>query len=187
MMNEDELARLIAKGLIETGVEGGYDNVCCSTAYDSLCLGVSSWEQERGQALLAMISGADKFISRPYSDLSDEEIEELSALLDSEQGHIAQLNLLANDCLDYVFAVIDAGLNSDASIIYAGMWCPTSTYVVCRAIAMAKEEGVDVDDVDSLADYFHDNYAIIADCEEYEEGYQNRSNASVSYIHSVVG
>ena len=35
------LAREIAKGLIKTGIEGGYDSVTKSTAYDYPSIGVS--------------------------------------------------------------------------------------------------------------------------------------------------
>ena len=183
-MNEI-LARLTADGLINTGVEGGFNNVCCSTAYDSLCLSVSSWEQERGQALLSMIDGAEKFMSRPYSDLSDDEIEELSTLLDSEQGHEAALIILSEDCYEYVEAVRCEGVTNPKCIVYCAMWCPTSTYIVCRTICHAYQEGIDVDDIDELADYFYNNYATLAGCEEYEEGYQNRSLAQLEYVKGL--
>ena len=43
-MTREEMARYIAQGLIETGIEGGYDAVSCSMAGDYPSLGVSQWE-----------------------------------------------------------------------------------------------------------------------------------------------
>ena len=185
-MTRDELAKEIAKGLIETGVEGPFDTVCCSTAGDYPSIGVSCWEGGRADTLLSYIDGGDKFSGRTYSDIEDsEELEELEELLDSEQGHEAQLMILANDAMEYVDAVMDAGLTDERCIIYAGVWCPTSHYVVARFIERRAERGENVNTLYELARLFGEEYAIAADCEDYSEGYENRAWRTYEHVSEL--
>ena len=179
-MDNKKLAKEIAKGLIETGIEGGYGNVCCSTAGDYPSVGVSSWEGNRADILLSYIDGGDKFAGRTYSDLEESgEIEELSELLDSEQGQEAQLMILSDDTEMYVEAVKEAGLTDEQCIVYAGMWCPTSHYVVSNFI---ESRDIDINNIDSLHEEFRENYADYADCSEYAEGYANRADNTYEYV-----
>lgn len=179
-MDNKKLAIEIAKGLIETGIEGGYGNVCCSTAGDYPSVGVSSWEGNRADILLSYIDGGDKFAGRTYSDLEESgEIEELSELLDSEQGQEAQLMILSDDTEMYVEAVKEAGLTDEQCIVYAGMWCPTSHYVVSNFI---ESRDIDINNIDSLHEEFRENYADYADCSEYAEGYANRADNTYEYV-----
>lgn len=185
-MTKEELAKEIAKGLVETGVEGGYDAVSCSTAGDYPSIGCSQWEGERADTLLSYIDGGDKFIGRTYSDIEESgELGELGELLDSEQGHEAQLMILANDALAYVDAVMDAGLTDERCIIYAGIWCPTSHYVVARFIERRADRGENVNNLYELARLFGEEYAIAADCEEYAEGYENRAWHTFEYVSEL--
>ena len=185
MTDKKQIAILIAKGLIETGVEGGYDNVCRSTAYDSICIGVSSWEQGRAQTLLSMIDGAEPFMNREYSDFTNRELDELSNLLDSESGQEAQLKLLASDCEDYIDACMEVGLTGIKSIVYAAMWMPTSTYVVQDFVESGFNEGYDMNDLEIIHDRFFESYANFADCSEYTEGYQNRADNTYEYCNEL--
>lgn len=179
-MDNKELAKEIAKGLIETGIEGGYGNVCCSTAGDYPSVGVSCWEGNRADILLSYIDGGDKFAGRTYSDIEESgEIEELSELLDSEQGQEAQLMILSDDTEMYVEAVKEAGLTDEQCIVYAGMWCPTSHYVVSNFI---ESRDIDINNIDSLHEEFRENYADYADCSEYAEGYANRADNTYEYV-----
>jgi len=185
LTNED-LAKEIARGLIETGVEGGYDAISCSTAGDYPSIGCSQWEGERADTLLFYIDGGDKFIGRTYSDIEESgELGELEELLDSEQGHEAQLMILANDALAYVDAVMDAGLTDERCIIYACIWCPTSHYVVARFIERRADRGENVNNLYELARLFGEEYAIAADCEEYAEGYENRAWHTFEYVSEL--
>lgn len=185
-MTREELAREIAKGLIETGVEGPFDTVCCSTAGDYPSIGVSCWEGGRADTLLSYIDGGNKFIGRSYSDIEESgELPELAELLDSGQGHEAQLMILASDAMAYVDAVMDAGLTNERCIIYAGIWCPTSHYVVARFIETRAERGENVNDLWTLADLFGEEYAIAADCEEYSEGYENRAWRTYEHVSEL--
>lgn len=186
-MTREEMARYIAQGLIETGIEGGYDAVSCSTAGDYQSIGVSQWEGGRADDLLRMIPGGSHFVGRAYSDIEEEgEIPTLSALLDSPEGQEAQLQKLSEDCLDYVDELLDiAGFDEPAGIVYAGMWCPTSTSVVCRFVDNRLRRGYDMNDLDVCAETFRDEYAEAADCEEYAEGYANRAERTLEYVEGL--
>lgn len=185
-MDDKQLAMEIAKGLINTGVEGGYDAVTCSTAGDYPSMGCSQWEGlgGRGDMLLGYIDGGDHFAGRTYSDIeSAGELGNLAALLDSEQGQIAQQIILADDCREkYIPALRDAGLTDDRCIIYAGIWCPTSHYVVNKFLTRRDERGYDINNLDVLHQLFRDEYATAADCEDYAEGYANRADNTYNYV-----
>ena len=58
-MTNEQLALEIAKGLVATGVEGGYNALSCSTAGDYPSMGCSQWEgiNGRGDNLLGYIDG----------------------------------------------------------------------------------------------------------------------------------
>lgn len=179
-MDNKELAKEIAKGLVDTGIEGPFSTVCCSTAGDYPSIGVSCWEGNRADILLGYIDGGDKFAGRTYSDIEESgEIEELEELLDSPQGQEAQLMILSDDTEMYVEAVKEAGLTDEQCIVYAGMWCPTSHYVVSSFI---ESRDIDINDIDSLHEEFRENYADYADCSEYAEGYANRADNTYEYV-----
>lgn len=187
-MTEQELAQAIARGLVETGVEGGFGAVSCSTAGDYPSMGCSQWEGigGRGDLLLSYIDGGDRFVGRTYSDIEDTgELADLSALLESEQGQAAQLMILADDCRSsYLPALLDAGLTDPACIVYAGIWCPTSHYVVQRFIQRRAERGYDINCLDVLHQLFRDQYAVAADCMDYADGYANRANWTYDWVQS---
>lgn len=186
-MTREEMARYIAQGLIETGIEGGYDAVSCSTAGDYPSLGVSQWEGGRADDLLRMIPGGEAYIGREYSDIEEAgELSALAALLDSPEGQEAQVEKLSEDCLDYVDELLDvAGFDDPACIIYAGMWCPTSTAVVSRFVFHRLRRGVDMNDLEVCAETFRDEYATAADCEEYADGYANRAERTLEYVEGL--
>jgi hypothetical protein len=64
-VTKEELARAIATGIIETGIEGDYGSVSCSTAGDYPSIGVSQWEGERANRLLENISGGCLLYTSP--------------------------------------------------------------------------------------------------------------------------
>ena len=186
-MTNNDLIYYVANGLIETGIEGGTDNVCCSTAdeKDSICIGVSSWEDERAEAILRKIHGLEEFAGVPYSELTEENLDTIAAGLDSDEGVAVQRDTLAADSAWYIDEIKSAGVENPRCIIYCGMWCPTSVHVVIACIGYAERDGIDINDVDELAAYFFDNYAYYAACEEYEEGYQNRSDITLDYVKNL--
>ena len=189
-MTDEELAKAIAMGIISTGVEGGYDNVCSSSAGDYPCMGVSSWEgiDGRGDNLLSCINGGQKFIGRSYSDIRDNgEKQELRDVLNSEQGQAAQQQILAQDCLELYVPVLKQVENLDDTkcFIYAGIWCPTSQSVV-RNFLRKRQDNYNIRSLETLRDIFQDQYYIAADVgEQYAEGYANRANNTFEYISEL--
>lgn len=194
-MTEQELSRAIADGLVNTGVEGGFDSVSCSTAGDYPSMGISQWEGigGRGDQLLSYIDGGSQYAGRTYSDLEttadDNGITDkskLSELLDSPQGHEAQLSILASDCLDsYLPSLRSAGLTDDSCIIYCALWCPTSDYVVMRFLQRRADRGYDINNLEVVHQLFREEYADAADCSEYAEGYANRADNIYAYVKSL--
>ena len=183
-MTVDELAQEIATGLIETGIEGAYDAVSCSTAGDYPSIGCSQWEGARGDYLFSLIPGGDYFAGRTYASIvGTGEIQELKALLDSEEGQAAQLSLLAEDCKIYVNTLQEVQtLDDSRCMIYAGMWCPTSHYVV-RSFLQNREYRVNLRSLLALRDVFRDEYAEAADVPyNCYEGYENRAEITYQYV-----
>ena len=134
-----------------------------------------------------MIPGGEAYIGREYSDIEEAgELSALAALLDSPEGQAAQVEKLSEDCLDYVDELLDvAGFDDPACIIYAGMWCPTSTAVVSRFVYNRLRRGVDMNDLEICAETFRDEYAEAADCEEYAEGYANRAEMTREFVAGI--
>ncbi|MBO6292111.1 MAG: hypothetical protein J6N51_07635 [Selenomonas sp.] len=187
-MTRQEIAFEIAKGLVETGIEGGYNAVSCSTGGDYPSIGCSQWEGGRADDLLARIPGGSRFAGRTYSDIrSAGELEALAALLGSANGQYAQLEKLKEDCLDYVDTLQGiAFLDDSRCIIYAGMWCPTSTGVVARFIRRRQERGYNIRSLETMRDMFRDEYAqaacIPANC---YDGYANRAENTFQYVAAI--
>ena len=186
-MTKEELAREIAKGIIETEIEGDYGSISCSTAGDYPSIGCSQWEGERANRRLDMISGGSYYAYRSYSDLRySGELLGLKELLMSDEGQQAQLNMLAKDCEDYVETLWEIpDLDDTRCTIYAGMWCPTSETVVRNFLLRRQDRGYDLRDIDVIYELFREQYAYAACCEEYAEGYANRANATYEYVMSL--
>lgn len=181
------LAREIAKGLINTGIEGGYDSVAKSTAYAYPSIGVSQWEGNRANELLRAIPGGTEYADRTYIDIkASGELPMLKELLRSEAGQQAQLEQLSSDCLDYVEALQQIPtLDDTRCIIYAGMWCPTSTWVVKRFLTN-RYMHVDLRSLEALYKLFKDYYWIAADVGElYQQGYANRAEVTYQYVAGI--
>ena len=186
-MKVNELAKAVANTLINTGVEGGFDSVSCSTAGDYPSLGCQQVEGGRADSLLSYIDGGDYFIGRTYSDIvSSGELEDLSELISSEQGQAAQMMVLANDCEDYVQTILDyvPSMTEARSVIYSAAWMPTSTYVV-RKFLHNRVGQIDYNNLYDLAEMFAEEYAIAADCEEYGQGYANRAWTTYDYVKDL--
>ena len=182
-MTDEQIAYEIAQGLINTGVEGPYNAVSCSTAGDYPSMGVSQWEGSRGDYLLSWLDGGLKFIGRSYSDIeASGQLEELAELLGSEQGQIAQNQILANDCLQIYLPSLSV-LTNPLCKIYAGIWCPTSHRVVSIFVGNRLKRGYDINDLKTLYELFYNEYWVAADVGEYyREGYQNRAINTYNYV-----
>lgn len=181
------LAKEIAKGIIATGIEGGYDSVAKSTAYDYPSISVSQWEGNRADELLRAIPGGEEFVGRTYVDIkASGELPMLKELLRSDAGKRAALEQLSRDCLQYVeFLQQVPTLDDTRCIIYAGMWCPTSTYVVKRFLEN-RFERVNLRSLEALNKLFKNYYYISADVGEmYRAGYANRAEATYQYVAGI--
>lgn len=177
------LAKEIADGIIATGVEGGFDSVSCSTAGNYPSMGVSQWEGSRGDNLLSWIDAGRKFMGRSYSDIVNAgELYELKHVLASPQGQHAQREILAYDCLVYADALMPLIADSKC-VIYAGIWCPTSTNVVKIFVQNRRDWGYNVNNLGALRDMFREQYWKAADVgEQYRQGYANRAERTYSYL-----
>ena len=181
------LATEIAKGLINTGIEGGYDSVAKSTAYAYPSIGVSQWEGNRADELLRAIPGGEEFVGRTYIDIkASGELPMLKELLRSEAGQQAQLVQLSRDCLQYVSTLQQIPtLDDTRCIIYAGMWCPTSTWVVKRFLAN-RYMHVDLRSLEALYKLFKNYYWVAADVGEmYRACYANRAEVTYQYVAGI--
>ena len=186
-MTIDELGKEIALGLVNTGIEGSFGSVSCSTAGDYPSMGCQQVEgiDGRGDELLNSIPGGDKFVGRTYSDIEDSgELNELSELLESPAGKTAQISILQRDTSRYAQKCINAGLTDARCVIYAGMWCPTSEYIVGLFIRNRVSRNI-ADNLRNLYNIFRDDYARAADCMDYAEGYENRSDSTFDYVSSL--
>lgn len=181
------LAREIAKGIIATGIEGDFDSVAKSTAYDYPSISVSQWEGYRADELLRAIPGGEEFVDRTYIDIkASGELPMLKELLRSDAGKQAALDQLSIDCLQYVEVLQQVPtLDDTRCIIYAGMWCPTSTYVVKRFLEN-RFERCDLRSLEALNKLFKNYYWIAADVGEmYRAGYANRAEATYQYVAGI--
>nr|DAI78021.1 MAG TPA: hypothetical protein [Caudoviricetes sp.] len=181
------LAREIAKGIIATGIEGDFDSVAKSTAYAYPSISVSQWEGNRADELLRAIPGGEEFVGRTYVDIkASGELPMLKELLRSDAGKQGALDQLSRDCLQYVEVLQRVPtLDDTRCIIYAGMWCPTSTYVVKRFLEN-RFERVNLRSLETLNKLFKNYYYITADVGEmYRVGYANRAEATYQYVAGI--
>lgn len=187
MSFEEKAAVEIAKGLIATGVEGAYDGFSKSSAGDYPSIGCSGWEGNRADALLTNI-GMSQYCGRSYSSLTPEDISKIKIALDTEKGQSAQLAILSSDASNYVNSILaKVKITEIRCLIYAGIWCPTSTSCVCSHLD--KNSGV-VNNLEKLNHAFIDDpgsYALTtAGLEEkYAAGYRNRGNITYNYCKNL--
>nr|DAE53989.1 MAG TPA: hypothetical protein [Bacteriophage sp.] len=169
-MTRDQLAAAIADGLLQTHIEGRYDSVSRSTGGDYPSIGCSQWEGDRADRLLSMIPDGNYYAGRSYSDIagSGDDLHGLSLLLDSQAGRDAQTALLREDCLSYVDAIQQVpDMDQTRPAIYAGMWCPTSTSVVCEFLRRRQARGYNLRSLEAMRDMFADEYGAAAGGYDY--------------------
>lgn len=186
-MNRQELANEIAKGLIATGIEGSFDSVSCSTAGDYPSCGCSQWEGGRANALLENIEGGEYYSNRSYSDIKRAgELPALRNLLGSDSGRKAQLAMLSTDCLTYVDELqLVPTLDDSRVLIYCGMWCPTSTYVVVKFL-QRRWSTFNLRSLAAVTGMFRDRYWVAADVgDTYKRGYENRADRTYEYVKGL--
>lgn len=187
MSFEEKAAVEIAKGLVATGVEGPYETCISSTAGDYPSIGCSCWEGNRADALLTNI-GMSQYCGRSFSSLTLQDISTIKTALGSEKGVSAQLAILSSDASNYVNSILaKVKITEIRCLIYAGIWCPTSTSCVCSHLG--KNSGV-INDLDKLNHAFIDDpgsYALTTANvgEKYSTGYRNRGNITYNYCKNL--
>ena len=184
IMTSHQIAHEIALGIINTGIEGRYDSISCSSAGDYPSIGVSQWEGDRADALLHKMPGGIRFMDLPFGHLvSNNLIYDLKHLLDSPEGRKVQIKTLEEDCLNYITFLLDIeNLDDPRCLIYAGMWCPTSHYVVRRFLQNRKDR-VNYRSLKALRDLFYNEYASASSIDyQYYAGYKNRADITYQYV-----
>lgn len=185
-MTDEQLAYEIARGIGQTGVEGNYGSVSCSTAGDYPSIGISQWEGigGRGDLLLSYINGGDYFAGRTYSGIRRSgELNALSELLESPQGQEAQNIILAQDCLEKYVPTLKQvpTLDDSRCFIYAGIWCPTSHIVVWKFLTRRCDQ-YNLRSLSTLRELFRNQYYIAAAVgNAYAAGYANRAENTYQY------
>lgn len=186
-MSDEALAHEIALGLINTGIEGNYDSVECSTAGDYPSIGVSQWEGDRADALLDRLETSWKYVDQSYSQLVLKGLDvALMNLLDSPHGRQIQIDYLTEDCIEYVKTLHRVKVLIDPRcIIYAGMWCPTSTYVV-KSFLLEMANEINLNSLEALKTAFYEKYADFACIQSrYYQGYRNRAERTYQYVAGI--
>ena len=184
-MTEEDMAAAAALGIAETGIEGAWHSVVCSTGGDWPSLGISQWEGERADVLLAAVPGGSRYAGRSWSDLTEDDRQRLSALLDSDAGREAQLSQLYADTARYVrqLAAISS-LGRPGCTVYAAMWCPTSEAVVC-AFLTNRAHRCDLGSLAAVHALFRGEYARAAGAELYRKAYETRADVTYEYARGL--
>lgn len=187
MSFQEKAAIEIAKGLVATGVEGPYETCISSSAGDYPSIGCSCWEGNRADTLLNNI-GLSKYAGKSFSSLTPSDISTIKQALGSEKGKSAQLAILSSDASSYVNAILaKVSITEIRCLIYAGIWCPTSTSAVCSHLG--KNSGV-VNNLEQLNQAFINDpgsYALTTANvgNTYAEGYRNRGNKTYNYCKGL--
>lgn len=186
-MTREELAHEIAVGIAETGVEGYYESISRSTAGDYPSFGISQWEGPRGDKLLKRVN-LSQYAGKSYSYLNSiNKLNYISNILDSDIGRKAQIAQLEQDCLVYVDSLWEVEtLDDTLCTIYAGIWCPTSHYVVSRFLQRRESQGYNLRNLETVRDLFRDQYADFAQIPyNCYAGYRNRAVNTYNYVKYI--
>ena len=77
-------------------------------------------------------------------------------------------------------------LDQTLPTIYAGIWCPTSHYVVSKFLRKKEQEGFDLRNLEVVRNLFRDQYAQYAYIPSiYYAGYRNRANNTYEYVKKL--
>lgn len=184
-MTGEDMAAAAALGIAETGIEGTWASVACSTAGDWPSLGVSQWEGERADALLAAIPGGEAYARRAWTALTAADRAALAALLDSPAGRMAQMERLMADARRYVDELTRLPtLGRPRCVVYAAMWCPTSEAVV-RDFLESRAHRCDLGSLEEVHHLFRTEYARAADAEAWRTAYEARADTTYAYTRGL--
>ena len=110
------------------------------------------------------------------STLDSDIAEEISNLLNTASGKLAQDRLAVQDCLEYIKAAKAVGLTDDKAILYFGSWANTSIYCAQTCV----QRSGDCDSLEAIHRAFKAKYNSIA-----EFNYGNRYDNTYNMIKEI--
>lgn len=159
-ISKKEMAEKIATG-ISSGLWGSYNTVRSSEQNGFPVIGIGCWVGETADRILNDIGNGHKYMDTSYYALSsDDQLNDLICLLQSDESHLIQDKYLKEDTDRYVSRLThhDHLTNPDC-IIYAGLWCAPDTEKVVYFVKGIPEE-VDKNDLEQLNDYFINHFSV---------------------------
>lgn len=173
----EDIAEFVSRMLIETGVEGNFDDVTKSSKSDYPSIGISQWLYDRADNILAKIPGGTQFVGKSYSSIVNEgKLYELKRVLNSTKGQEIQLAQLKEDCQKYVNDLRQIWyLDDTRCLIYASTWATTSLSTVHKFIEYLRGHS-NIRSLLELANSFASQYREYFGVDEkYQLGYSNRA------------
>ena len=173
----EDIAYYVSQMLIETGVEGGFDDVTKSSKSDYPSIGCSQWLYDRADSLLSKIPGGSQFVGKTYSSIVNEgKLYELQKVLSSPKGQEVQLAQLKEDCLNYVNDLRQIWwLDDTRCLIYAATWATTSVLTVHKFVEYQRGH-INIRSLLELTNSFAGEYREYFGVDEkYQLGYSNRA------------
>lgn len=173
----EDIAEYVAKVLIDSGVEGNFDDIVKSSKSEYVSIGISQWLYDRADNLLRKLPGGEKYIGMTYGQLIGTGlIYNLQDLLKSDAGKKAQLEQLGMDCYNYVNTLRQVWyLDDTRCLIYASTWATTSLRLVKEFVE--QQRGIiNIRSLKALAEAFANYYrAFFGVDAKYQLGYSNRA------------
>lgn len=173
----EDIAEYVANVLIDSGVEGNFDDIVKSSKSEFFSIGISQWLYDRADSIFRKLPGGEKYVGMTYGQLIGTGlIYNLQDLLKSEIGQKVQLEQLGMDCYNYVNTLRQVWyLDDTRCLIYAASWATTSLRLVKEFVE--QQRGIiNIRSLHALADAFANHYrAFFGVDSKYQLGYSNRA------------
>ena len=183
----EDIAEYVANVLIESGVEGKFDDIVKSSKSEYVSIGISQWLYDRADNLLRKLPGGEKYVGMTYGQLIGTGlIYNLQDLLKSPEGQKAQLEQLGMDCYNYVKTLREVWyLDDTRCLIYAASWATTSLRLVKEFVE--EQRGIiNIRSLYALAEAFATKYrAFFGVDPKYDLGYSNRAWRVYDIVTSI--
>lgn len=183
----EDIAEYVAKVLMESGVEGKFDDVVKSSKSDYVSIGISQWLYDRADNILKKIPGCEKYIGMTYGQLIGTGlIYNLQDALKSPEGQRVQLQQLGIDCYNYVNTLRQVWyLDDTRCLIYAATWATTSLRLVKEFVEEQRGK-INIRSLQALATAFANHYRSFFGVDyKYQLGYQNRAWRVYDIVASI--
>lgn len=173
----EDIAEYVAQVLVDSGIEGNWDDVVKSSKSDYVSIGISQWLYDRADNLLKSIPDGERFVGLTYGQLIGSGLMYgLQKVLSSEEGKKAQLRQLGMDCFNYVKTLREVWyLDDTRCLIYAATWATTSLRLV-KEFCEHQRDIINIRSLYALAEAFSKEYrAFFGVDPKYSLGYSNRA------------